>query len=244
MQHRLILFCWLLAECATAYDGRPLKIDKDTGNMEPTGITGDLMDFTDIATTGKFYDVEIVNSLSLSSNLTVSGTGIVNRVWITNETVASIYDGALKVDGGIWGTNGLYVHTGSSIVGGTFFDGTDIAQFAVGGYSGYFYDNVTLGLVAINAPGVEALHIQAGDMQIDDGYLDFNDNGSITNCPEVHATNVFALGAYYVDGTQVVTNQQSAIADITVTGAARDGDARTKINDILAALRTHGLIAP
>ena len=48
---------------------------------------------------------------------------------------------------------------------------------------------------------------------------------------------------YAVDGTQVVTTQQAAIADVTVTGAARDGDARSKINEVIAALETHGLIA-
>lgn len=40
-----------------------------------------------------------------------------------------------------------------------------------------------------------------------------------------------------VDGTQVVTNQQAAIPDSV--GA----DEVARINDILAALRTHGLIA-
>jgi hypothetical protein len=50
--------------------------------------------------------------------------------------------------------------------------------------------------------------------------------------------------AYYVDGTQVVTNRQGAIADVTLTGSDQDGTARGKINDILSVLRTHGLIAP
>ena len=46
-----------------------------------------------------------------------------------------------------------------------------------------------------------------------------------------------------VGGVQVVGSQQSAIADVTVTGTAEDGTARSKINAILAALRAHGLIA-
>lgn len=40
-----------------------------------------------------------------------------------------------------------------------------------------------------------------------------------------------------VDGTKVVTEQQTAIAD------SAGGDESTKINAILAALRAHGLIA-
>lgn len=48
--------------------------------------------------------------------------------------------------------------------------------------------------------------------------------------------------AFYVDGTQVVGSQQSAIANVTLVGSDQDGTARGKINDILAALRAHGLI--
>ena len=51
-------------------------------------------------------------------------------------------------------------------------------------------------------------------------------------------------GVVKVDDTQVVCGQQGAIADIAdTTGEDNDGTARAKINDILAALRTHGLIA-
>lgn len=47
-----------------------------------------------------------------------------------------------------------------------------------------------------------------------------------------------------VNGTQVLTSQQLAIVDV-VAGSGTDIDttARTAINDILSALRAHGLIA-
>lgn len=48
--------------------------------------------------------------------------------------------------------------------------------------------------------------------------------------------------AFYVDGTQVVGNQQSAIASVTASGSDSDAVARGKVNEILAALRAHGLI--
>jgi hypothetical protein len=48
---------------------------------------------------------------------------------------------------------------------------------------------------------------------------------------------------YAVAGVQVIAEQQAAIAGVTETGTAEDGAARAAINDILAALRTHGLIA-
>jgi hypothetical protein len=54
--------------------------------------------------------------------------------------------------------------------------------------------------------------------------------------------NLDIAGAYQVDGTQVVGARQPAIADIAETGSAEDATARAAVNDILAALRTHGLI--
>jgi hypothetical protein len=47
---------------------------------------------------------------------------------------------------------------------------------------------------------------------------------------------------YAVAGTQVIGTQQPSITDFTETGSAEDGSARAAINDILGALRAHGLI--
>jgi hypothetical protein len=46
-----------------------------------------------------------------------------------------------------------------------------------------------------------------------------------------------------VAGSQVVGSRQAAIADVAETGSAEDQVARAAVNDILAALRAHGLIA-
>lgn len=48
--------------------------------------------------------------------------------------------------------------------------------------------------------------------------------------------------SYQVDGTKVVGNQAAAIADAS-GGVVIDAEARTALNDLLAKLRTHGLIA-
>ena len=55
--------------------------------------------------------------------------------------------------------------------------------------------------------------------------------------------NLNISGAYQIAGTQIVGAQQAAIADLAETGSAQDATARATINDILTALRTHGLIA-
>jgi hypothetical protein len=60
-----------------------------------------------------------------------------------------------------------------------------------------------------------------------------------TNSADLNIDGVLKIGA-----TQVLTNQQAAIADIADTiGPANDGTARAMCNTILALLRTHGLIA-
>lgn len=57
--------------------------------------------------------------------------------------------------------------------------------------------------------------------------------------------NVNTDSVYQVDGVQVVGPRGSAIANHgSTTGVDNDGTARAKINLILGALRTHGLIAP
>lgn len=98
-----------------------------------------------------------------------------------------------------------------------------------------------------------------------------NGNATIAIGQEVATTSdvtfddINATGVYKVDGTQVVTNQQSAITSLTDStgGTANDtlidvataaiadpakindnfADVAAKVDAILAALRTHGLIA-
>jgi hypothetical protein len=50
-------------------------------------------------------------------------------------------------------------------------------------------------------------------------------------------------GVLKVDGVQVVGPQQPTVAATTVMGGDMDSDARTAINDIIARLQAHGLIA-
>lgn len=54
--------------------------------------------------------------------------------------------------------------------------------------------------------------------------------------------NVNVTGVVKIDGQQILTVQQAAIADPT-GGATVDTEARTAVVEILDALRTHGLIA-
>ena len=53
--------------------------------------------------------------------------------------------------------------------------------------------------------------------------------------------NISTGSGYKVNGTQVLTDQQGAIADAS-GGAVIDAEARTALNSLLAACRTHGII--
>lgn len=64
------------------------------------------------------------------------------------------------------------------------------------------------------------------------GYFDQVHVGSIVNTSE----------HYRVDDVQVVTNRQVDPTNVAVAGVAQDGTCRTKVNEILAIMRTHGLI--
>ncbi len=71
-------------------------------------------------------------------------------------------------------------------------------------------------------------HLWAKDIATDDDIT----TGSYVNCDGVK-----------VGGTKVVGGQWYPISSLTVTGTAEDGDCRQIVNNILSALRAHGLIA-
>ncbi len=154
---------------------------------------------------------------------------------VSDTTAAGLGAGALQVDGGIYAANGMYIEKGTDAQAAFFTDGTreaiiatgagqhgmDItdgtrqAQFVTPVYSAQFFNGA---LELYLAGGGYAVDAVGGDINIATG------------------------AAYSVNTIQVVTDQQAAIANMTVTGAARDGEARQGINNILTALRTHGLI--
>lgn len=59
---------------------------------------------------------------------------------------------------------------------------------------------------------------------------------------DANLRDVLATGVVKIDGTQVISNQGAAVADAS-GGTTVDAEARAAINDLLARLRSHGLIA-
>jgi hypothetical protein len=73
------------------------------------------------------------------------------------------------------------------------------------------------------------------------------DNSQLKAWGDIEATgNSNVAGHYEVDGTRVVTNRQPAISDLNEAsppGGSDLSETKACVNDILAALRAHGLIA-
>ena len=55
---------------------------------------------------------------------------------------------------------------------------------------------------------------------------------------------VNTTATYNVNGVRVVTAQQSAVANALTSGAATAADCAARLNELLARVRVHGLIAP
>ena len=101
-------------------------------------------------------------------------------------------------------------------------------------------DGAKLDGIEAGADVTDAANVQAAGALMD---------SELTNLAAVKAidqalatSNTPSFAAIEVSGTQVLTTQQSAIADAS-GGMVVDTQARTAINAVLAALRTHGIIA-
>jgi hypothetical protein len=156
---------------------------------------------------------------------------------VSDTTVAAAGDGSIENAGGYYGANGAFILQGGSAQAGYFSDLTRITKLAdtisavdarsgsylvnlvntVTGVAGLFSDGTNACNIADN---IYALNATAGNIHIQTG------------------------ASYMVNAIQVLTDQQAAIADVaTPPGSARDTTCRTKVNDILAMLRIHGIIA-
>lgn len=100
--------------------------------------------------------------------------------------------------------------------------------FTPNGNKVYLKQDGSLNIEALNTSTNPSINISATTA------VNININTNITG-------NCDVTGVYKVDGTQVISNQQGAITNPT-GGTTVDAQARTAINSILTAMRTHGLI--
>jgi hypothetical protein len=160
-------------------------------------------------------------------------------VWAesANNTCISIYGtnaggtAAIGVSGNTTGTDSIGV---KGVSDGT--DGFGVYGIANGadGFAGYFrsYGSGGVGVAGVN---------------IGTGGIGGSFNGTVSGLTAESATGkaidafggIYVDTSYYVNGVQVVTAQQAAVADATGTLAS----VTAQLNDLLAKLRTHGLIA-
>lgn len=95
----------------------------------------------------------------------------------------------------------------------------------------------------LKQPSVEDGEVVIGNFK-NTNKITYKKNGTI----EIKASladfsqDINAAGSYKVGNTQVLSTQAAAIPDAT-GGVTVDSEARTALNSLLAALRTHGIIA-
>ncbi|KKK64758.1 hypothetical protein LCGC14_2980950, partial [marine sediment metagenome] len=90
---------------------------------------------------------------------------------------------------------------------------------------------------SIHTPGaVKTITFFISGTEIIDASANFANVGTIS-CGVITSTEVNTIGVFKVDGTQVVSNQGAAIANATDAATTQ-----ARLNDLLAACRTHGLI--
>ncbi len=174
----------------------------------------------------------------------IDGTGKKFQVWDISTTAgASAVFGseALQVKGsGFFGDNGIITaHLAASDISAYFTNGTFLAEHSAAQHAIKITEGADIFYVL--RTGVYGLHIADESMTVT--LADVNSAGQPWAINTTGGNGINIDDAYHVSDTQVVTSQQAAIADITVTGAARDGDCRQKVDDILAMLRVHGLVA-
>ena len=135
------------------------------------------------------------------------------------------------LDGGVatvTSLNGITITTENDDID---MEGAGTSDFKVRGYM--FLD-------ADEADGFRILGGDTAGQTLTVTTTDVTLNQSLATTDSVEFVNINATGEYQVDGTQVITNQQTHIADAPGDTAANNA---TTINAILTALETHGLLA-
>jgi len=142
--------------------------------------------------------------------------------------------------GGEFGSSGNYVALlgdATNTRAAYFIDNTgNTVDICTNTYGIYIAENTkfNLGLGSSNEAAIFTDTVAGKTVRIETGTYGIDSQQAI---------NVSTGTGYDVAGTQVVIDQQAAIADVTETGSDEDQTCRAKVNDILAMLRTHGLIA-
>jgi hypothetical protein len=176
-----------------------------------------------------------LHSTTAIHTLAWSGRYLRGGPWeVRNATVASPVGGALTTSGGIKADAGIWLTKGGAGAALAATDGTTTVSLSDLLAAGTFVWNPyrlacgTSGAAASATDGARFARLCNGTYAVDT-------NGDV---------NIAAGDSYMVNTIQVLTDQQAAIADVaTPPGSARDTTCRLKVNEVLAMLRAHGIIA-
>lgn len=220
-----------------------LSIAPNTGDVTMSGdLTlgsdggGDRLLYIYSDTAGRYLRARSLGNYNLWE-----GVGGIETIF-SSDGVARIQSGAAK---------DLHIRAGGLIR----FQDTDAA-----GLTRAYVDSATgvvrAGSGTLSAPGHSFLDASAYGMYYESSSLRWAVNGGLKAMLDGNQLKVWGdieatgsanvAGHYEVDGTRVVTNRQSAISDLNEAsppGGSDLSETKACVNDILAALRAHGLIA-
>lgn len=189
-----------------------------------TGATNNYAIYTNAGLV-RFGGVVAVNGATPSTStalITTAGTTAISSIRIPHGAAPTS-----PVNGDVWSaTTGFYGRVNGGTVGP--FLGGDLGVTI--NETGADSDTRIEGETDTNLVFVDASTDRVGIGTASPGYK-FDVTGTVNT-----------TDAYRVDGVQVVGNQGAAVADAS-GGATIDAEARTAINDLLARVRAHGLIA-
>jgi hypothetical protein len=228
--------------------------------QDATGTDGALKVDGGALITKKLRTLDVTEATSTDGALIVGGGALIGKkAYIAGTTDATSTDGALHVVGGALIDKKVYV---ADTTAASYSSGPLGAVVIKGGFhvqeESWLYDGSSSVLAKFLPGGTWAAEIQGhvalvkiGGNSSNDWAIKATGTGSreLQICNDTYALEIMAGDANIATGgvlrvadTQVVGAQGAAVADAT-GGATVDAEARTAINDLLARLRTHGLIA-
>ena len=160
---------------------------------------------------------------------------LTNGTWAVDDTThADDEDGALEVAGGGYFAAGVYADRGTADQAGYFADGSDTdvtlcGAIGVAKWAGIFN--------RVNVYARLGGYFAAGAFCDGVNTINLGDSTYAANAT-VGGINANATSGFLVGGTKVVGARAAAVADATDAD-----DVVAQLNDLLAKLRTHGMIA-
>jgi hypothetical protein len=223
----------------------------------PAGVFRvDLSNATGLLADGRLSsNVPLKNAASntFTGNLTVNGTGVIGSTTFTTGSMVFVTPGlyAFQINQTGYGDNAsVYISNVTDAFGrhirlDRYGHGSVSGNWAVGGNLTVYGDSAVAGNSSVSG-NVDALSGTFGNDVSVGGEVSADSalfNSLVSETVEVNYG--YSVFGYFVNTVQVIGLQQPGIANVvgSVATIHQDDEARAKIDEVIAAMRAHGLIA-